>query len=52
METELPKGLGLEKEKWEGEQRCKAGNTGLIPGQEDPLEQGMGAHRSTVACKI
>jgi len=51
METELPKGLGLEREKWEGERRCKAGNMGSIPGREDPLEQGMATHRIFLPAK-
>ena len=31
---------------------CQAGNTVLIPGQEDPLEKRMAAHSSILACKI
>ena len=29
-----------------------AGGVGWIPGMEDPLEEGMAAHSSTLACRI
>ena len=31
---------------------CNAGNLGLIPGWEDPLEKGMAPHSSILAWKI
>ena len=31
---------------------CNAGDPGLIPGQEDPLEKEMATHSSTLAWKI
>ena len=31
---------------------CKSGDLGLIPGREDPLEEGMATHSSTLAWKI
>ena len=31
---------------------CNVGDLGSIPGQEDPLEEGMTSHSSTVAWKI
>ena len=30
---------------------CSAGDQGLIPGQEDPLEKGMATHSSILAWK-
>ena len=32
------------------ESACNAGDLGLIPGQEDPLEEGMAIHSSILAC--
>ena len=34
------------------EPACNAGDLGLIPGWEDPLEKGMATHSSTLACRI
>ena len=34
------------------ESACNAGDLGLIPGQEDPLEKGMAIHFSILAWKI
>ena len=34
------------------ESACNAGDLGLIPGQEDPLEKGMATHFSFLAWKI
>ena len=34
------------------ESACNAGDPGLIPGQEDPLEKGMITHSSLLACRI
>ena len=31
------------------ESTCNAGDSGLIPGSEDPLEKGMATHSSTLA---
>ena len=31
---------------------CSAGDPGLIPSQEDPLEEGMATHSSILAWKI
>ena len=31
---------------------CKAGDSGSIPGQEDPLENSMATHSGTLACEI
>ena len=34
------------------ESACNAGDLGLMPGQEDPLENGMAAHSSIPAWRI
>ena len=34
------------------ESACNAGDLGLIPGLEDPLEEGMATHSSILAWKI
>ena len=34
------------------ESTCDAGDSGLIPGWEDPLAKGMAAHSSILAWKI
>ena len=34
------------------ESACNAGDLGLIPGQEDPLEKGMAIHSSILAWRI
>ena len=34
------------------ESACNAGDTGLIPGQEDLLEKGMATHSSVLAWKF
>ena len=34
------------------ESACNAGDTGSIPGQEDPLEKEMATHSSILAWKI
>ena len=34
------------------ESTCNAGDKGLIPGQEDPLEEGMATHSSILAWRI
>ena len=34
------------------EPTCNAGDLGLIPGWEDPLEEGMAAHSSILAWRI
>jgi len=34
------------------ESACSAGDPGSIPGQEDPLEEGMAAHSSILAWRI
>ena len=34
------------------ESACNAGDLGLIPGQEDPLERGMETHSSILAWRI
>ena len=34
------------------ESACNAGDSGLIPGQEDPLERGMETHSSILAWRI
>ena len=34
------------------ESACSAGDPGLIPGQEDPLEKGMATHASILAWRI
>ena len=34
------------------ESACNAGDLGLIPGLEDPLEKEMAIHSSILACKI
>ena len=34
------------------ESACNAGDAGLIPGQEDPLERGMATHSSILAWRI
>ena len=34
------------------ESACSAGDPGLIPGQEDPLEKGMETHSSILAWRI
>ena len=34
------------------EPACKAGDPGLIPGQEDPLEKGMATHSSILAWTV
>ena len=34
------------------ESACNAGDPGLIPGQEDPLENGMATHSSILAWNI
>ena len=34
------------------ESACNAGDLGLIPGSEDPLEMGMATHSSTLAWRI
>ena len=34
------------------ESACSAGDQGLIPGQEDPLEEEMATHSSILAWKI
>ena len=34
------------------ESACSAGDPGLIPGQEDPLEKGMATHSSILAWRI
>ena len=31
---------------------ANAGDLGLIPGLEDPLEKGMGTHANILACRI
>ena len=31
---------------------CNAGDQGLIPGREDPLEKEMATHSSVLACRI
>ena len=34
------------------ESACNAGDTGSIPGQEDPLEKGMAIHSRILAWRI
>ena len=34
------------------ESACDAGDHGLIPGWEDPLEEGMGTHSNILAWRI
>ena len=34
------------------ESACSAGDPGLIPGQEDPLEKGMATHASILAWRL
>ena len=34
------------------ESTCSVGGLGLIPGRENPLEEGMAAHSSILAWKI
>ena len=42
--------MGLPDSSVGKESTCNAGDLGLIPGQEDPLEKGMAVHSSILAC--
>ena len=45
-------GLGLSCSSVGTESACNAGDPGLIPGSEDPLEKGMAIHSSSLAWRI